>query len=131
MTDRSTAFRAVVLQHFKHPKNRGPLADATVSMDGANPLCGDRIRVQLRVEADVVTEARFTADACAICIAAASVMTDRARGMKLRELGAIDVEWVHRALEGAPPPARVKCVTLPVETLHRAADAVRNGALDR
>lgn len=125
MSDRPTAFRAVVLEHFKRPKNRGPLEDASVSAEGANPLCGDRIRVQLRIVDGAVADARFTADACAICIAAASVLTERARGMRVDALQVIDRAWVEHALDGAPPPARVKCATLPLDTLHRAAEMAR------
>ena len=66
-----TAYRRVVIEHFRHPQNRGPLLGATASADGANPLCGDRIRVELRGDNGHVTEARFTADACALCIASA------------------------------------------------------------
>jgi nitrogen fixation NifU-like protein len=115
-----TAFRAVVLEHFRHPRNRGPLADATASIEGANPLCGDRVRVQVRLDGDRVVEARFTADACAICIAAASMLTEHARGLKIAEARAIDAAWLHRALEGEPPMARRRCVTLPLDTFHRA-----------
>jgi nitrogen fixation NifU-like protein len=118
----STAFRAAVLEHFRHPKNRGPLAAATVSMAGANPLCGDRIRIELRVDDGVITEARFTADACAISIATASVVTEGIRGRPVGELDRFDSAWVERALEGSPPPARSRCVTLVVDTLHRAAE---------
>ena len=57
-----TAFRAVVLEHFRHPRNRGPLEQATASVEGANPLCGDRIRVEVRVVDGTVDDARFTAE---------------------------------------------------------------------
>jgi nitrogen fixation NifU-like protein len=119
-----TAFRAVVLEHFRHPRNRGPLHNATVSTEGANPLCGDRIRVELRLDASRVAEARFTADACAICIAAASMLTEHARGLSLVEAYAIDAAWLHVALEGSPPPGRERCMTLPLDTFHRALGAV-------
>jgi nitrogen fixation NifU-like protein len=118
-----TAFRAVVLDHFKHPRNRGALSNATVSIDGANPLCGDRIRIQLLVDDGAVAEARFTADACAICIATASMLTSHVRGMRLEEAAAIDRAWAEAALQGAPPAARQRCVALPVDTLHRAVCA--------
>ena len=67
-----TAFRAIVLDHFRRPRNRGPLTVATVSADGANPLCGDRIRVELQVRDGAILAAGFTADACAICSTAMS-----------------------------------------------------------
>jgi nitrogen fixation NifU-like protein len=115
-----TAFRAVVLEHFKHPRNRGALEGANASEEGANPLCGDRIRVQVRVIDGVIAEARFTADACALCIASASVMTDHIRGMSADDALCLDIGVIHRVLEGEPPPGRLKCAVLPLDTMHRA-----------
>ena len=115
-----TAFRAIVLEHFRHPRNRGPLDDATASAEGANPLCGDRIRVQVRVIGDTIHDARFTADACAICIAAASVLTAHVRGMPVNDAARVEPRWIHTALEGEPPAGRAKCATLPLDTLRRA-----------
>ncbi len=121
-----TAFRAVVLEHFRHPRNRGPLDGATASHEGANPLCGDRIRIQVRVSDGSITDARFTADACAICIASASVLTEHVRGKSVREAGTVDLDWINRALEGKPPAGRVKCAVLPLDTLRRALAVVRD-----
>jgi len=115
-----TAFRAIVLEHFRHPRNRGPLDSATASAEGANPLCGDRIRVQVRVVDGVVDDARFTADACAICIASASVLTEHVRGMHVSDAVQVDARWVHASLEGEPPAGRLKCSMLALDTLHRA-----------
>lgn len=119
-----TAFRAAVLEHFRRPRNRHPLEGANVDAEGANPLCGDRIRIQLRVEDGVIREAAFTADACAICIAAASVLTELVRGMSRADAQGVDVARIHQALDGAPPTAREKCAALPLVTLHRALDGV-------
>ena len=118
-----TAFRAVVLEHFKHPRNRGPLDGANASDEGANPLCGDRIRIQVRVIDGVVVDARFTADACAICIASASVLTEHVRGMRVSDAAQVDARWIHESLEGELPAGRVKCSTLPLDTLRRALAA--------
>lgn len=120
-----TTFRAAVLEHFKHPRNRGPLDEANASEEGANPLCGDRIRVQLRVIDGVIAEARFTADACALCIASASVMTGRVRGMSSDDAMQLDIAVIHRALEGEPPAGRLKCTVLPLDTLRRALSKPR------
>jgi nitrogen fixation NifU-like protein len=119
-----TAFRAVVLEHFRHPRNRGPLADAHASAEGANPLCGDRIRVQLRADDGTIADARFTADACALCIASASLLTEHIRGMPIVDARRVDVAWLHRSLEGEPPPGRRRCAQLPLETMHRAVAAL-------
>lgn len=115
-----TAFRTVVIEHFRRPRNRGPLPDASVSIEGANPLCGDRIRIQLRANEDTIDDARFTADACAICVASASLLTEHIRGMRLSDARSVDIAWLHGSLEGEPPPGRRRCATLALETMHRA-----------
>lgn len=119
-----TAYRSIVLEHFRHPRNRGALADASASAEGANPLCGDRVRVELRADHGTVTDARFTADACALCIASASLLTERVRGMSVSDAARIDPVWLFTSLNGEPPPARRKCATLPLDTLHRAIAAL-------
>lgn len=118
-----TSYRDIVLEHFRRPRNRGPLPEANRSAEGSNPLCGDRIRVQLLVCDDVVTDARFTADACALCIASASLLTQHVRGRSLHVVRAVDASWIVQSLEGEPPPGRRKCATLPLDTLQRALRA--------
>ena len=119
-----TAFRAAVLAHFRHPRNRGPIESASASAEGANPLCGDRVRMQLRVSGDLIVDVGFTADACAICIASASVLTEHVRGLRLRDLAQVTDAWIAEALDGHPPPARARCLRLPLDTLRRAAAVV-------
>jgi nitrogen fixation NifU-like protein len=125
-----SALRAVVLEHFRHPRNRGPLAGAEASAEGANPLCGDRVRIELRAEqgGGTIADARFTADACALCVASASLLTERVRGMRLDAVRGVDERWLFASLEGEPPAARRKCATLPLDTLRRAAASLSPSA---
>lgn len=125
------AFRAAVLEHFRRPRNRGPLDAPTAQAEGANPLCGDRVRVQLRVEHGTVADARFTADACAICVASASVLTEHVRGKSIDHAAVVALDWVFAALEGEPPAGRRRCALLPLETLKRALAAANNGPVSR
>jgi nitrogen fixation NifU-like protein len=118
-----TAYRAIVLEHFRHPRNRGSLPDANRAADGSNTLCGDRIRIQLRVVDNMVVDARFTADACALCIASASLLTEHVRGLSEDAASDVDGTWIRGSLEGDPPPGRTRCAMLPLDTLKRA---VRN-----
>lgn len=115
-----SALRAVVLEHFRHPRNRGALDHADASAEGANPLCGDRVRVELRAEQGTIADARFTADACALCVASASLVTERVRGMHVHDAARVDEAWLFTSLDGEPPAARRKCALLPLDTLHRA-----------
>jgi molybdenum cofactor cytidylyltransferase len=108
----------VLVDHFRRPRNRGALANATISEEGANRLCGDRVRIELRLERGSVAEARFTANACALCVAAASVLTELARGAPLDEVDTLTVEDLLRALGTDVPEARRNCVRLPLTVLH-------------
>ena len=115
-------YGSVIAEHFRRPRNQGPLPDATASAEAVNPLCGDRIRVAVLVADGSIVEARFVANACAICIAAASLLTEHVRGMSPNDVGRLGDESV-LALIGAVPAGRTRCATLPIEALRRALAA--------
>jgi molybdenum cofactor cytidylyltransferase len=117
----------VVLEHFRRPRNRGVLAWPSFSREATNPLCGDRIRIEGRVAGDRVVALAFVGDACAICVAAASLLTEAAPGRTIDACAAFAEEAVLEALETEIPPARRRCATLPVEALRGAACALRDG----
>lgn len=109
-----------LLDHFRRPRNQGAMRAPTISEEGANPLCGDRVRIELRVEGGMVAEARFTANACAICVAAASMLTELVRGAPVEEVGTLTVDDVVRALSATVPAMRMNCLRLPLTILHAA-----------
>ena len=69
----STLYQQVVLDHYRNPHHRGVLDGCTHAADGANPLCGDRLRIELRCEGGRIGDMAFTGEACAIATATASV----------------------------------------------------------
>jgi len=73
-------YQSVILDHHKRPRNFRELADADRSAEGYNPLCGDRVRVFLKLEGDAVREVSFVGSGCAISTAAASMMTEALKG---------------------------------------------------
>jgi nitrogen fixation NifU-like protein len=107
-----------MLDHVKRPRNRGALPSPTVSQEGANPLCGDRVRIELALDGDVVTAARFTANACAICIAASSMLTELIRGAPLEDVETLTVPELIAQLKAEIPASRMACVRLPLTVLH-------------
>ena len=110
-------YGAIVMEHFRRPRNEGRLASPDVAREGSNPLCGDRVRIELTMEGHLVAEARFTANACVISVAAASLLTERVRGMSAAAVAAITDEQMLAALGGAVPPARRSCALLPLATM--------------
>ena len=111
-------YSPTILDHFKHPRNRGALPAPTVSQEGTNPLCGDRVRIELSLNGDMVTEARFTANACAICVAASSMLTELVRGAPLEDVETLTVPELITQLKSDIPSSRLACVRLPLTVLH-------------
>ena len=112
-------YTTTVLEHFRRPRNQRTLERATASHEGYNKQCGDRVRIELEVADATITAAAFTANACAICTASASLLTERVTGARVSDAREITESSVIDAL-GEIPDGRKSCATLPLETLHRA-----------
>lgn len=111
-------YSATILEHFRRPRNRGALASPSVSQEGTNPLCGDRVRIELALDGDVVSAARFTANACALCVASSSILTELVRGAPLEDVETLTVPELLAQLKADIPPSRLACVRLPLTVLH-------------
>lgn len=107
----------ILLDHFRHPRNYGSLDAPDVSNEQFNPLCGDRIRIELKLEQSKVVAARFKGDGCAISTAAASLLTELIRGEDLTQLANFPDERLVSALESNIQPARLQCALLPLNAL--------------
>ena len=119
MTDNGLPYGSAITEHFRRPRNYGALPNATAAAECVNSLCGDRVRVAVLIESDVIAVARFTANACAICIAATSLLTEHLRGLSPTDAARLDESDIFAIVEGVPA-ARRRCATLPLEALHRA-----------
>ena len=115
----------VLIEHFRHPRNQGALPNATISEEGANPLCGDRVRIELQLDEGIVRDARFTANACAICVASASMLTELVRNAPLDEVETLVVDDIMRSLDARIPQMRMNCVRLPLTVMHAAVHLFR------
>src|SRR5437879_6470081 len=131
----SGLYQELILDHYRRPRNKGTLDDATHSVSLNNPLCGDEIDLQLRVDGDVIKEARFIGRGCSISQAAASMMTqllkdrsiphaltlaDRMSAMMHGDEAAARDKALGelRALAGVSKfPIRIKCALLPWNAL--------------
>lgn len=110
-------YSEILLDHFRRPRNYGSLEAPDISNEQFNPLCGDRIRLELKLENAIVAEVRFKGDACAICTAATSLLTEIILGKDLSELANIPDEQLLAALESDIQPARLQCALLPLQAL--------------
>ncbi len=110
-------YSEVILDHFRHPRNYGSLPDADITQEDYNPLCGDRIRIELKLKHTTVEDARFKGDGCAISMAAASLLTEFIIGAELKDVEAISDASLISALESDIRPSRVQCALLALEAL--------------
>jgi NifU homolog involved in Fe-S cluster formation len=116
-------YLALVVEHYRRPHNQRTLPAPTCAHEGANMLCGDRVRMELEVRDGVVVDAAFAASACAIATASASLLTDRVRGGAVNDALRVDEESMIVALGEGVPAARRGCAVLPLRVLRRALGA--------
>jgi nitrogen fixation NifU-like protein len=110
-------YREVILDHSKNPRNKGTLDPADFSYEDDNPLCGDEIRIDVRVENDRVADIKFSGQGCAISVAAASMLTEMALGQPVAEVKEISKEDMLEELGVPVGPARMKCALLGLKVL--------------
>jgi len=113
-------YSETLLDHFRHPRNYGDLDAADITYESFNPVCGDRIRIALKLNNGLVQQARFKGDACAISTAAASLLTETLLGLDLSAARSIPDDHLISALESDIKPARLQCALLPLEALRSA-----------
>jgi nitrogen fixation NifU-like protein len=112
-------YREVILEHAKHPQNYGTLEAPDVSHEEYNPLCGDRVRLDLRISDGVITDVRFSGRGCAISQASASLLTDELIGMPVERAKAYSKDDLLKLI-GIPldkNPTRLKCALLSLKAL--------------
>jgi nitrogen fixation protein NifU and related proteins len=113
-------YRDYILEHYRHPHNFGVLDTSTVSYEGANPLCGDRITMMLDVEDGIVKDVAFTGRGCAISQASASLLTDEIRGKPVAEVEKMTPDDLLDLIGVDISPARLKCALLSLDTVAHA-----------
>lgn len=139
----TSLYQEVIIDHARRPHNFGQIADATCTLDGHNPLCGDQLTLYLTLDEDQITDIGFEGAGCAISQASASLMTVAMKGLNREQalslFGRVHTMLTIEPTAGAPEPevgklialsgvweypTRVKCATLAWQTLRRALDDV-------
>jgi nitrogen fixation NifU-like protein len=115
-------YQEMILQHYRSPRNFGQIRDADLSGEESNPLCGDRIQIQLKLDPahQVVEDVKFSGDGCAISVASASMLTQKVKGMRMHDAGRISREDVLKLVAIPLSPVRVKCALTGFVALGRA-----------
>lgn len=139
----SSLYQQLILEHYRKPRNKAELPESTVEIHMANPVCGDEIRLQLRIEDDTIADAKFVGQGCSISQASVSMMTTLLEGRQLSDADALAerfTEMMHgdeeaakdramgdlRALQGVSKfPVRIKCALLGFDALQEAIRQAR------
>jgi nitrogen fixation protein NifU and related proteins len=122
----ASMYKEHILELWKHPENYGSLAKRTHEKRGFNELCGDDITIQLLVEGRKIADAMFTGKGCALCMASASMLTEKIKGMLVEDVLRMNSRDMRSILEVEIHPARIKCVLLPLESCQRALNVDKN-----
>lgn len=112
-------YRQYILEHYRDPRNHGRLDHPDIHAADTNPLCGDRIELDLQTADGRVTDVRFSGRGCAISQAAASMLTERIEGASLDELRALKPADILEMLGVEIGPARQRCALLSLRVLHQ------------
>jgi nitrogen fixation NifU-like protein len=115
-------YRNYILDHYRNPRNFGHLENPDAQADDLNPLCGDTIHMELKVDAGgAVSDVRFSGKGCAISQASASMLTDSIKGMKLEDVARLSKDVVLENVGIGISPTRMKCAMLGLRVLKSAA----------
>jgi len=113
-----------VMDHFKNPRNVGEIGNASGVGEVGNPVCGDIMQIFLKIENNVITDAKFKTFGCGAAIASSSMATELVRGKTLEEAWEVSNKAVAEALEGLPP-IKMHCSVLAEEGIHKAINDYR------
>lgn len=110
-------YREYILDHYRNPRNRGVLESPDYTYEDSNPLCGDEIRMDLKVNDGVIKDIKFSGRGCAISQASASMLTEMIEGKPLDEVRELTKEDMLETLGITLTPVRVKCALLGLKVL--------------
>lgn len=117
---RTGLYSDTIRERWRQPRFRGELPGATAMAEDVNPLCGDRVRMMLRLRDGAIDAVRYTGDSCAICSASADVLAELIEGRPAAEAARLTSEDVLAVLQADIRPTRMRCVTLPFTVLQKA-----------
>jgi nitrogen fixation protein NifU and related proteins len=114
-------YRDYILDHYRSPRNFGTLERPDVSAEDVNPLCGDQIHVDLKLEDGKIADVRFSGKGCAISQASTSMLLESVKGMKLADVATLPKDAVLENVGIGISPTRMKCAMLGLRVLKSAA----------
>jgi nitrogen fixation NifU-like protein len=122
MVSENNSYNETVLEHFRNPRNAGNLPNANAIGEEKNPVCGDYMRLMLRIENEVISKAKFLTKGCGAAIATSSIATELLQGKRVEEARALQRSDLVEAVGGLPSN-KVHCSVLAIGALTKALQA--------
>ena len=113
-------YREIIMEHWQTPRNYGVIKNADIDVTQTNPVCGDSVRIMAKLKNNRIQEIGFTCSGCAVSKALASLLTLKAKGMKVAEFRKMRPEVLLSGLGVEFSPVRMKCALLGFSTLKKA-----------
>lgn len=113
-------YKEILLDHWREPQNKGLLADYDLEAHAVNRLCGDRLLLRIKLEAEKVVAVSFDGEGCAISLASASLLTEEIKGKNKTYLKKLSPAKVLELLQIKIIPSRLKCALLSLEAVQAA-----------
>lgn len=110
-------YRDEILDLYNNPRNSGKLEDPDLEIEGENPSCGDHLTISANLADGTISEIRHESEACAICTASTSILTEEVEGLSIEEVKDLDQDWMLEKLGIDVSPMRMKCAVLGLKTL--------------
>ena len=115
-------YKEDILDLYKRPRNEGKIDGADFEAKAENPSCGDETVIYLEFDDGKLTDIKHETDACAICTASTSILTDEVKGLSKKELDSLDKDWMLDKLGIEVSPMRMKCAVLGLKTVKSAIE---------
>jgi nitrogen fixation NifU-like protein len=119
-------YQAILLDHYKRPRNATRLAEFSVEHSEFNPLCGDAIVAQLLIKENVIEAVSFQAKGCVISVATASMLSEKIQNKSIDEIRSFDSSFVQKLINMTLGPTRLKCALLPLHAIMEGLKKYQN-----
>ncbi|HEX9664430.1 MAG TPA: SUF system NifU family Fe-S cluster assembly protein [Patescibacteria group bacterium] len=113
-------YQEEILDHFQNPQNFGYLSDFDFEASLENPLCGDKIKIQVKLDKDIIRDIKFSGQGCAISLATASMLTEEIKNKSISQVNHLTKDNITKLLNIELGPTRLKCALLSLETIKKA-----------
>ena len=122
MNETEEIYKENIIEHYKHPQNKGKINKPDIKKKGYNPLCGDYITLYIKIKNEIIEDIKFEGEGCAISQASASLLSEEIKGKTKEEIKQLTKENIFELIGIRVSPVRMKCALLSLKTLQEGME---------